>query len=164
MLGDIKPTLSFNLFFNRDRHQPEIKFYTEHNKGKLLYFVKNISKYSAYQIHIYSYEDHYQEVALQFIAQAGDVLEPGETKKATSYIEYPFVGCMSYKEYWVEFSDAEGNHYRYSSGSDNSGIELANVKKLKKRTKHITTGIRKKNRIKTLLSSFMYKIRYLTKI
>lgn len=160
MAGDIKPTLSLNWHKHLMRQMPELKLKVDYIEGKNKYSITNFSPYSAYQVYIFAFENHHYESSVQLIAQAGDLIAPDEMVTVESYIEYPFIGCMSYKEYWVEFSDVEGNHYRFSSGSDNSGIGLAGFKKIKKRTAVRGKIIKKKGKISTMFSDFIFRIRY----
>lgn len=164
MLGDIKPTLELNLLFQKQMRQPEVKLEVVYENEKIHYVVKNVSEYTAYQVSIFAYEDHYEETSLQLIAQVGDVLEPKETKTVTSNVQYPFVGCMSYKEYWVEFSDVEGKHYKFTSGSDNTGISLVGNKQIKERTKIYGIKKKRKNKLKIISSNLIYRFRYALKI
>ncbi len=160
MLGDIHPTLLLNLAFHHSRLRPEIKLEIEYENEKINYTVTNISTYTAYQVYIYAKENHYEGSSIQLVAQVEDVLAPKETKKVHSYVQYPFVGCMSYKEYWVEFTDADGKYYRYTSGSDNTGIRLSSLKQIENRTLIIGKKTFKANRLKRFLNTAVYKIRY----
>lgn len=146
------------LAINRTNQRPEvIASWVGGGRNNHRYVISNLGEYSACQVELFFHEDHGPRRVTKPASISIPLLSKGQKKSVVVYVDYPFEGCMSNKEVWLEYSGPDGVTYRSVLRENNSGINDFSIKRILKRSSRYKTKVQQRQ-VRDILSVVFKKI------